>query len=55
MFPRMQLVLCHYIKRHMSSRLIPSLQLREGKEKRNKLAWKLAVFKAFTLKVLEGA
>lgn len=38
MFPRMQLVLCHYIKRHVSSRLIPGLRLREGegtKERRN--------------------
>lgn len=55
MLPRMQLVPCHYIKRHMSSRLIPGLQLREGKEERKKLAWKLAVFKAFALKVLESA
>lgn len=51
----MQLVLCHYIKQHMSSHRIPGLQLRERKEKRKKLAWKLAVFKAFALKVLEGA
>lgn len=42
------------VRRHMSSRLIPGLQLREGKEKKKKkkkLAWKLAVFKALALKV----
>lgn len=39
----------------MSSCNVLSLDLREGKEERKKLAWKLAVFEAVSLKVLEDA
>lgn len=50
MFPRMQLVLCHYIKRHMSSRLIPGLQLHKGKEKKREISMEISCLQSPCLK-----
>lgn len=35
--------------------IVLGLELHKGKKERKKLAWKLAVFQAVALKVLEGA
>lgn len=51
MFPRMQLVLCHYIKRHMSSRLIPGLRLREGEgQKKEEISMEISCLQSLCLK-----
>lgn len=50
MFPRMQLVLCHYNKRHMSSRLIPGLHLCDGKGKKKGINMEISCLQSLCLK-----